>query len=234
MKVAGLADLDPAHVGLVHVGVHLHVAQVLGDREQGRRLEARRDGLARRPTVRPTTVPSTGARGCRCVRDRPAPDAGPPRSARPGPPRSSASPPRPGDWASADAHRRDLRVLLGLRGCSPGPPRSRRRPAAVSSVGLARRGSRWRRSWFRPSVRLESTTVTWDLAVCGARPARAAARAFSRSARLLHHRLLVQHRGWAASTSASTWLYLGLVSLGSMRAMTWSFVTMELKSARSS
>jgi hypothetical protein len=40
-----LAFRDPADVGLADVGVHLHLRQVLGDHEEGRRLEAGGDGL---------------------------------------------------------------------------------------------------------------------------------------------------------------------------------------------
>ena len=76
---------------------------------------------------------------------------------------------------------------------------------AVSSSACAMR-PRWRRSWLRPSVRLESTTVTWDLAVW-ARAAASAARAFSRSARVFSTTACwFSTEAWAASTWAFTWL----------------------------
>ncbi len=76
--------------------------------------------------------------------------------------------------------------------------------------------------------------MTWDLAVW-ARATASAARAFSRSARVFSTTACwFSTEAWAASTWAFTWLTLASNVSGSMRAMTWSFLTIELKSARSS
>ena len=40
-----LSRPDPSDIGLVNVGVHLHLGEVCGDDEERRRLQARRDGL---------------------------------------------------------------------------------------------------------------------------------------------------------------------------------------------
>ena len=46
LNVTGLPRLDAADVGLVHLGVDLHLRQVLRDREDRRRLQRGGDGLA--------------------------------------------------------------------------------------------------------------------------------------------------------------------------------------------
>ena len=76
--------------------------------------------------------------------------------------------------------------------------------------------------------------MTCDLAVW-ARAAASAARAFSRSARVFSTAACwFSTEARAASTWAFVWLTLASKVSGSMPAMTWSFFTRELKSAKSS
>ena len=59
VNVAFMPSLSAADVGLGDRGVDLHAREVLGDREQRRRLQRRGDGLTD-VDARDSTTPSTG------------------------------------------------------------------------------------------------------------------------------------------------------------------------------
>ncbi len=89
-------------------------------------------------------------------------------------------------------------------------------------------------SLLRSKSRLVSTSATWALAVLAFASA-SAARAFSTSARAFSTcAAWLRTVAWAASRSALAWLTLASKISGSIRAMTWSFLTTVLKSAKSS
>ena len=94
--------------------------------------------------------------------------------------------------------------------------------------------SRLNSSVLRSRSRLESSTVTWALAVLALASA-SAARAFSMSALPFSTwAIWLATVAWAESTSALAWVTLASKISGSMQAMTWFFSTIVLKSANSS
>ena len=89
-------------------------------------------------------------------------------------------------------------------------------------------------SFLRSKSRLVSSTATWALAVWAFASARAA-RAFSTSARARSTcACWLSTVARADSRSARAWFTLAWKMSGSIRAMTWSFFTIELKSTSSS